>query len=173
LTARRNIPAQTTASGLFGLGFGWVEIGSVTPKPQVCRVVARQAHDPHMNATGREPQATRLSSPRGLGPHQPIRLPLPRTHVVAWQATIPRPSFLVAVPPSTPRRKPREEQDVGTHRRRGLRLWRPHIRAPRRRPRHQRLEPEHAGFAWPSGPCSVGSAVGSMYDRAEVGCPQP
>lgn len=30
------IEASHRITGLYGLGFSWVEIGSITPKPQVC-----------------------------------------------------------------------------------------------------------------------------------------
>ena len=48
---------RDNGSGLFNLGFGWVEVGSVTPKPQVRNIPVHAAHtvgthqDAHSRAT--------------------------------------------------------------------------------------------------------------------------
>ena len=65
--------------GLFDLGFGYVEVGSVTPEPQVSQALAVGGSAPVSNLLAWKPKTTFLQIGRRRRSNQPIRLQLPRS----------------------------------------------------------------------------------------------
>ena len=64
LCASMGYADMSLSPGLFDLGFGYVEIGSVTPVPQVCACRPSHLHSPGLTRppTAREPSATDVPS---------------------------------------------------------------------------------------------------------------
>jgi hypothetical protein len=84
-------------SGLFNLGFGWVEVGSVTPKPQVRDSPVHAAHavcTHHDSYIARQPAPARFPSSRRFCSYQPLWFPFTGTCLGSF------------TPPCTPPRLP-------------------------------------------------------------------
>ena len=65
--------------GLFDLGFGYVEVGSVTPEPQVSQTLTGGGSVPVSNLVAWEPKTSFLQIGRRRRSNQSIRLQLPRS----------------------------------------------------------------------------------------------
>lgn len=109
-------------AGLFDLGFSWVEIGSVTPKPQVrlkfCVSDPLADHPLDWQST-----SAHVPPSRGLSSYQPIWLPFSRPCICSFAITSSYSVFLLSRPlpldfvftaGCTTRRQPGKEQDLST-----------------------------------------------------------
>lgn len=123
--------------GLFGLGFGWVEVGSVTPKAQV-DISTDFTSILIENLLAWQPQTSGLPPHRRFGPHQPLRLSLPRPRSTAQTPRIPITVAIIKIRLSSlsPRGQPRQKQEFCCRRRQRLHLRHPNLRSPFPRARH-------------------------------------
>lgn len=169
--------------GLFDLGFGYVEIGSVTPEPQVGPPAPLLVSGPMLNTQLAWKSETEVLSTRGgFSCHQPIRLQLPRPRLRPWSRTDPPRRIFTAeslplpfpaaaqsiTAPFTPeitttrpypRRQSRQEQVLPRRLQRGLRPWCTSARSIRRCGGHQCFQSQYTGVTCITGEGGAGEAA--------------